>query len=462
MIATGACFGWVTPTLKHFLKPQSPVPMTHAESSWVVSMIEFGNLFSPIPVGILIDSWGRKPWILSTGPLYFISWIIIYYTKRVLVICVARFIQGLVMGIVFTAVPVYLGEISSPEIRGAITSIFQGAWYLGFLIEYCVGPYVSYDILIYITAVIPVISFVYFVFQPESPYYLILTQKYDEAAKSLAQLRGSTTELVKEELEKMIDNVQTEMEKKSSWTDIVKTSTDRRALLIVQVVGGVRTLSGMTAIFCYSTQLFAQVGNVPISPDVLTIIMGACMFISSFFNTAIIDIVGRRPILLVSTAGCAVSLFVVGVFFYLKKETSIDLVPYGWIPPTAIVSYCGILAFGLDPVSMTYRSEMFPANTRGIAASVNTINFTVGGFFTLKFYQVLEDSYGVYIIYFIFASICFFGNIWMYYIAVETKGKSLAEVQQDISDVVRKPVFPNCKDALPINSAQGTFKALTV
>lgn len=435
MVVTGTCFGWVTPTLLTFLGPDSPVPMTSSQASWMIALLEFGNLLTPIPAGFLADTYGRKPLILATGPLYILGWIIIMKAQTITVLCIARVLQGLALGIVYTVVPMYLGEIPSPKFRGAVTSIFQSAFYFGFLLEYCIGPFVSYRILNAVSAALPVLFIFCFMRQPETPYFLVMQGKMKEAAISLAWLRGKKRpEDVKQELESINESVGREMANEASWRDVMATSADRHALLIVNVVGVVKIMSGSVAVPTYCTQLFARTGFDMISPDVITIIMGTVIFFSSFFSTALTDITGRRPLLMISAIGCAFSHLAVSIYFFLDDRTGLDVKAFNWVCPLALVLYCLFLAFGLDPVAMTYRSEMFPANTRAVAASINTIIFTISAFISLKSYQIIADSIGVDVLYLGFSLVCFCGALWMYFIAIETKGKTLSDIQRELKE----------------------------
>ncbi|XP_046669429.1 facilitated trehalose transporter Tret1-like [Homalodisca vitripennis] len=409
--------------------------MTTSQASWMIALLEFGNLFTPIPAGYLADYYGRKPLILSTGPLYIISWIVIYNAHTIAVLCIARVIQGLALGIVYTVVPMYLGEIPSQNFRGTTTSVFQSAFYFGFLLEYCIGPIVSYKISIAVSAALPLISLICFLRQPETPYYYLMCGREEEAANSLVWLRGKRQpEEVKDELEVMVANVRSEMANRASWRDVIGTPADKRALLIVNVVGAVKILSGSVAVPTYCTQLFRLTGFDAVSPDVITIIMGSVIFTSSFFSTTLTDFTGRKPLLLTSSVGCAFSLFTVGVYFFLREKTELDVEHLNWICPLAIILYCVFLAFGLDPVAMTYRSEMFPANTRAVAASLNSISFTIGSFISLKMYQVVSDTVGVYSVYFGSALVCFLGSLWMYCITIETRGRSLSDIQRELRE----------------------------
>lgn len=86
----GTSYGWINPLLPRLLKPDSELPLSPGQGSWVVALIELGDLFSPLPAAKLVDYWGRKPLLLFTAPLYLISWILVLYTRSVPVLYFVR------------------------------------------------------------------------------------------------------------------------------------------------------------------------------------------------------------------------------------------------------------------------------------------------------------------------------------------------------------------------------------
>jgi len=102
---------------------------------------------------------------------------------------VARFLHGSAMAISLIVSPSYVGEMASVSIRGALTLVVELTYASGLLLSYVVGWVAEYETLAAVGAVIPVITGVLMVFIPESPYYLMMAGKPDEAAKSLRRLR---------------------------------------------------------------------------------------------------------------------------------------------------------------------------------------------------------------------------------------------------------------------------------
>lgn len=434
-VASGTCYAWVAQILARLLAPDSEVPMTASQSSWMVSAIDIGNFISPIPAAILVNRIGRKPCILSTGPMFLISWLLIAYIKKVETLYICRTIQGVAIGVIYTTLPVYLSEISRPNIRGMIMNMFQISVYFGIFFEYSIGPYFSFTNLTLITAIFPALFTVFFSLQPESPYYLIMKGNDKEAAKSLAWLRRKQIHEVRSELDEIANSVKKEMEDKVSCTTLIARQEDRRALALTLLVGGTGVLSGITSVWSYATDLFSRVSPTFISPHGLTITTGFVMFLASCCGSGFIDMSGRRPILLVSTVGCGVSMLSVSIYCFLNDKTDIDVSSFNFLAPLSTILYCAFFTFGLDPVITAYRSELFPSNTRSYASCICALVNTSAAFFTMKCYQPFTDTFGVYFNYLLYSLFSLVGATIMYFAAVETKGKSLSEVQARLREL---------------------------
>lgn len=409
--------------------------MTETQLSWIISTISIGELLGAIPAGMLSDKWGRKPFLLLTGPMYFLSWIVIFFSKSYVVFLIVRLVQGLAVSIVFTVLPVYLGEIASPSQRGRMAGIFSIGWFLGFFLEYCLGAFLLQTTFTLVTVAIPFIFTILFAFQPESPYYLVIKERYSEAASVLKYLRADSLQChIGYELEEIKTSVARDLAVKCSWKDVVDTAADRRALLVVLVMGFTRLYSGVMPLLTYCTQLFYISDITVLSPNVLTIILGLAMFLGGLVNTSLVDSVGRRPLINFSCIGSFFCLIIVGIFFFVKQKTSIDVSSFGWIVPLGVIIYCIFSVVGLFPVSIVYTSELFTNKTRGKSSSISTIQLTVGYFVSIKLYQIIIDYYGYFAVFWFFSLMCLLGGVILYCIAPETKGKSLFEIRAEVSN----------------------------
>ncbi|BES98432.1 facilitated trehalose transporter Tret1-like [Nesidiocoris tenuis] len=424
---TAVAFCWLEPLMLKLIAPDSEIPMTTSDTSWLLASIELGEVFTTIPAGLLADRYGRKPLILSTGPLSLLGWILVLTTRNLPVLYVVRIIQGVCIAIVYTVVPMYIAEISEPRIRGELSVHFQTMWYLGITFIYIIGPLFDYQTYTYLCAIWPVVFTLTFMLMPESPYYLCMVKKQEKAAKALRWLRA--TDDVDVEFHEINRSVEADMKGKGSWKDIIATKKDRKAFFIVQLVCAIKYFNGMPAIVSYATETFMK--GSTIDPHILTISFGILLCVTTTCTAFVSDSVGRRPLLLISTMGSIVFNVIIGVYYFLNEKTEIDVNPYSWIMLTSLAGFCISANIGLGPLLQTVQAEYFPSNTRGIGGGITEMTASITAFINLKQYQIVIDYFGIYMNYFIFALSALVGFVLLYFTVTETAGQSLGEIQNN-------------------------------
>lgn len=119
-MAAGCALTWSSPTLDKLKKKanQEPDPsfsltITDEESTWVSSLVTLGAAIGPILSGFILDRLGRKNTILFSMILSIITWLLIGFVPNLYVLCAARFVLGISVGLIFTAVPTYIAEVST-------------------------------------------------------------------------------------------------------------------------------------------------------------------------------------------------------------------------------------------------------------------------------------------------------------------------------------------------------------
>uniref|UniRef100_A0A1B6LYD2 Major facilitator superfamily (MFS) profile domain-containing protein n=1 Tax=Graphocephala atropunctata TaxID=36148 RepID=A0A1B6LYD2_9HEMI len=430
--ASSSLLAWVTPILPHLLSPNSEIPMTPEEVSWMVSIPELANLITPIPAGLMANRLGRKPMILGSAPLFTLGWAIIIYYKSYNSLLIARCIQGAAVGIVYTVVPVYLGEIAGTDSRGAITSLFFIMNWMGYLFEYCTGPFLSFDNYTLLTLATTVLYFLLVWILPESPYYCLMRGDRKEAYKSLMWFRRSTDELLRKEFDMMTLTIDEDQVQETSWTEVVSNPADRKALYLILFAGSLRILSGTMPLLSYATETFQNSPDPFIAPKYITMVLGLVLVFGAGVSFFTLDLLGRRSLLIISSLGSSIALCIAGTFYFLETKTTVDISQYSWVAPVAILVYAAVDVGGLYPVNTAYTSELFKSNTRAVAASIATLISTFFTFITLKFYQTLIDLFGIYFNFFIFSGLCLIGAIISYFIMPETKNKTFSQIRKEL------------------------------
>ncbi|KAF6202407.1 hypothetical protein GE061_004806 [Apolygus lucorum] len=455
VMTTATCFAWMEPLMSRFIGPDSEIPnLTTDDTSWLVASIEIGEVVATIPAGLLADRFGRKPLILSTGPMSLVGWILILTTRNLVVLYVVRVIQGLVLAISFTVVPMYIAEIADPRIRGELSGHFKTLWYLGILYVYIIGPLFSYQTYIYLCTGLPIVFIVLYSFMPESPYYFCMRCKHDKAETALKWLRA--TEDVDKEFKSISSSVEGEMKNKGSWRDLIATKADRKAFFIVQLVCCIKYLNGMPAVVAYATETF-KTGSAE-NAHTLTIALGVVLCLSCFGSAFISDSVGRRPLLLISIAGSIFFNVLIATYYFLVEKTSIDVSDYYWIMFISLGGFCFSANVGLGPLLQTMQAEYFPSNTRGLGGGITEMTASVTTFINLKAYQMLTDYFGIYMNYVTFSFFGIVGFILLYLTCPETAGRSLGEIQTDLAKDANEVITGEQNDGFDEESTSNTTR----
>ncbi|XP_050543036.1 facilitated trehalose transporter Tret1-like [Daktulosphaira vitifoliae] len=423
----GIILGWTSPIMKELLGPNSPIPMSVDESSWFVSIIDWGLIVGSIPFGILSDRWGRKLSLLLIGPLALFTWIGVLWVDNFRGLLIIRFFQGLLSAGAYTILPVYAGEIAGSKIRGALGTMFQILMYVGILYVYVIGTYLDFKNLTYALMVGPILFFVLFLFVPESPHFYIMQNRLPDAKRSLIWLRGVADQSIDEEMDSAVDCICKEM-RNASFSELFTDHFSLKALAIVQGLSVFRVMAGITALISYASITFSEM-HVDIDPNKLSIIFACSVLFAALPSTILSDYVGRRPLMMISCTFCFVFDTAIFGYFYLDRKTNYDVIDYGWLCVAAVGGLSVAHTIGLGSLLSTINCELFPSNTRSTANAINTITLTIVSFLALKIYPVLAVNEGMYRNYLISSLFSLLSIICCYIWLPETKGKTFASIQ---------------------------------
>lgn len=427
-------FGWLVPILPILLSPESEFQMSLDDASWVVTIPELGTLISALPAGFMADRFGRKTVLLTITPIVLIGWGLIIYYKTFPALIVARIIQSLAIGITFTIVPMYLGEIASPQYRGAISSMFSIFWWLGYPYEFVLGSLLNYDAFTYTTAFTSVAFFFAFLWQPESPYFYLMKNDISKAKKSLSWFLYIDEAETNQELDRIKRSIDEEQKKKGDMKELLATPTNRKAMIILILVGFLRVFCGLIPLLSYSTETLVFAGDdFVLSPNNVTIFIGVFIVVGSICSFFLIDYFGRISLLLFSCSISGIMMFSIGTFYLLKSYRTINVSSFTWVPPICLMIFCLVASMGIFPVSVSYTSELFDSSTRANASSVMTFYTMFLGFIVLKFYFTMVIHFGIFINFYIFALSCFLGVFLALTVLPETKGKTFEQIRIELS-----------------------------
>ncbi|XP_043273374.1 facilitated trehalose transporter Tret1-like [Venturia canescens] len=434
MLNVGLLMGWPASSLPKLLHQSSrendenEIKITVEEASWVVSIMIFAAIVGPLLCNFLVDRIGRK-WSLGAVVLAMLtSWIITGLAQTVELIDVGRFIGGLGVGAAFPLTAMYLGEIAEARIRGVLGSTLTIAFISGQVLSFSVGPWISRAMLSLFSALPLVIFLIAFPWLPESPYFCLMKGAREKAAASLMWLRRRSD--VEKELSSLEMTVAQEQknQNQSRVASIFKVRGNRRAFLIGMGLMTFQLLTGTHAITAYAGVIFEDSGLTGWTSWSL-LILGVFELVAGICALFVIDLVGRRPLLIASTFLSALFMLIEGVFFHLK-DLEYDTSSFSWVPLVGLVGFNFAILPGLGGVTWVLIGEIFPTNVKAFASMFLGMYGSVLGFAVTKLYEPVGSELGIYSVYYFFASVTFVGIFFIYFWVPETKKLTFDDIQK--------------------------------
>ncbi|KAJ8977238.1 hypothetical protein NQ317_003813 [Molorchus minor] len=404
--------------------------LTSEETSWISALLPLGAVFGPFLFGYLADKIGRKYTLLTCGAPVLISYLILAFSKTAILYYVARFLTGMSVGGVFTVLPIYVGEIAEDSNRGALGSSMNCFITAGLTFSYCVGPYVSITLFNVILAIFPCVFLIlFFMLGYESPHYYVSNQKHDEAKFTLQKIRG--TEAEKTDIELL--DIQTKIKEEGNGriADIFKSKGLIKAFSISVGLLAFQQFSGINAILFYAQNIFEEAGT-SLKPEICSILIGVVQFLASFVTPLIVDRLGRKVLLIFSGVGMAVSELPLGVYVYLNDHDH-DVSSISFLPILCLIVYIITYNVGFGPLPWTIMGELFPSNVKSSASSLSAAICWFLGFLIAKYFESISASIGMGPSFWIFGSCCMVSIPFCLLYVIETKGKSLQEIQNALN-----------------------------
>ncbi|XP_018320230.1 facilitated trehalose transporter Tret1-like [Agrilus planipennis] len=407
-------------------------PITTEEQSWIASLLSCGAITGPFVAGFLVDRIGRK-WTLvyASGIPLTTSFLMLAFAKTTVLYYVARFIGGMGMGVVFTALPMYVGEISETPIRGILTSFINIFMVSGELVSYALGPFIPVMWFTIICAIFPAAFVILFSFFPDSPHYFISKNNIPAAESSLAKLRGTTVGGIEKEFAIIKENVENDMKSRGTIIDVLKSRGLRKGLLICLGLVTFVQFSGFPIVLTYASDVFNASGG-SINSDISSLIVGVVQFVVGLTVPLLVERLGRKTLLLMSAIGMVISIVPLGVYFYLK-ENGHDVSSIGWFPIVTMIAFIITYNFGFGPLPWTLMGELFPADVKAASSTITACYSSFMAFIVVRVFSIVQNAVGLGVTYWIFSASCLSGAFFTLFFIVETKGKTFSEIQEILS-----------------------------
>ncbi|XP_056447769.1 solute carrier family 2, facilitated glucose transporter member 5-like [Gadus chalcogrammus] len=399
-----------------------------------VSMYPLGGLLGSLMVAPLVNKLGRKGTLLFNNIFSIVPAVMMGVSETIRsyeIIIVARVLVGICAGLSSNVVPMYLGEISPKNLRGALGIVPQLFITIGILsaqvlgIRNILGNSTGWPLMLGLTGIPAVVELLLLPLFPESPRYLLIQRGDDTTArKALQRLRG--WEEVDEELSEMrLENQSERAEGQLSVVRLLSQASLRWQLTSIIVMNMGQQLSGVNAIYYYADSIYASAGVQENHIQFVTVGTGAVNVVMTIAAVFIVEAAGRRLLLLIGFGICCAACVLLTIA--LKFQESLSWMPY--LSIACIIIYVIGHAIGPSPIPYVVTTEIFRQSSRPaafmVAGSVHWLcNFTVGLVFPF-----LERGLGPYS-FIIFSGICLATFIYIWMVVQETKNKTFLEISQ--------------------------------
>lgn len=356
-----------------------------------------------------------------------VGWLTIAFATNVAALFVGRLFFGFSYGFTFTALPVYLGEIASDRIRGFLSAMPSAVTKSGFMFVFSIAPFISITLMAWI-AIVPVCLFVLtFMWLPESPYYWLGKQNRSAAKESLQRLRRRSD--VEVELDMMEVIVRKSEDNHGTWSEILSVD-NRKGLIAALGIAAIVPMSGSSAITDYSQMIFEKI-NSNMDAVEASIILAAVQLVSAVLGNCVVDVVGRKPLLLFSSMSMGICTTVVTAYFYLDSN-GYDVSDLGWVPITVLMIFQIGFNVGLATVAFTLMAELFPKNLKSIVNAMYMVAGSLMDVMVSKLFQTVSDGLGSDVPFAVFSVSSFLFVVFVVFVIPETKGKRMDDILVDM------------------------------
>ncbi len=409
---------------------------------WAMSSALFGCIFGAIVSGMAADRYGRKPLLILAGLLFTVSAVMTGLAWDFSSFITARIIGGLGIGLASNLSPMFIAEISPAHIRGRFVSINQltivigilAAQVVNLLIARPISPQTTAEVICqswngqygwrWMFAAETVPAFLFFILMfyiPESPRWLVKYGKHEPARKTLTRIGGPT--YANTEIEAIRRTISDEEVARVNYKDLLAPELSRVILLGI-FLAVFQQWCGINVIFNYAQEVFAASGYGVSDIMFNIVVTGIVNLIFTFVAIFTVDKLGRRPLMLIGSAGLAGIYALMGIGYYFQSSGMHMLI----LVILAIACY----AMTLAPITWVVISEIYPNRIRGAAMSLAVLSLWLACTVLTLTFPYMNKKLGAHGSFGIFSLICIAGLVVVARSLPETKGRSLEQIEQEM------------------------------
>ena len=340
-----------------------------------------------------------------------------------------RIIGGIGVGIASMLSPMYIAEIAPANIRGKLVSWNQFAIIFGMLIVYFVNYIIASSgddgwlneigwRYMFASETIPAIIFLILLyFVPETPRYLIMKSREEEAKTILNKIVGS------EKAPALFSDIKESLkENNSPWL------TFGGLIIVIGILLSVfQQFVGINVVLYYASEIFRNMGSDTDTSLLQTILVGAINLIFTVLAIYTVDKFGRKPLMIIGGIGMGFCMFALGFAFYFNQ--------LGLVALFAMLGYVAFFAMSWGPVTWVLLSEIFPNSIRSAMSMAVAAQWIANMIISWTFPMMNDNSwltnqFNHGFTYWIYGAMGLLSAVFVWKVVPETKGRTLEDMQK--------------------------------
>jgi MFS transporter, SP family, galactose:H+ symporter len=395
---------------------------------WIVSSMMFGAAVGAAGAGWMSASLGRKRSLILGAVLFVAGSLLCGAAWSPQSLIAARFVLGLAIGVAAFTAPLYLAEVASEDTRGAMISLYQLMITIGIFIAFLSDTAFSYSgswrWMLGIIAIPGVLFLFGLMFLPDSPRWLMMRNRKDDAIAVLQRLRGNA-QIVARETADIEEQLQTPQR---GWHLFLENKNFRRSVALGVMLQLVQQFTGMNVVMYYAPRIFHDMGYDTASQMWFTAVVGLTNVLATFIAIGLVDRWGRKPILYTGFSVMAAGLGVVGTMMHL------GIVSHAEQTLTVAMLLLFIVGFAMSagPLIWTLCSEVQPLKGRDFGIGCSTFTNWIANMIVGATFLTLLNGIGNAATFWLYAGLNLLFLIFTYALVPETKGVTLEQIERKL------------------------------
>ena len=395
---------------------------------WIVSSMMLGAAIGALGAGWMSATLGRKRSLILGGVLFVTGSLLSGAAWSPETLVAARVILGLAIGVATFTAPLYLAEVAEEHIRGAMISLYQLMITIGILVAFLSDTAFSYSgnwrWMLGIIAIPGILFLLGLFLLPDSPRWLMMRGRKQEATDVLQKLRGDAGHAAREvaDIEEQLKTPQ------RGWHLFLENRNFRRSVGLGVLLQVMQQFTGMNVVMYYAPRIFQDMGYATTAQMWFTAVVGLTNVLATFIAIGLVDRWGRKPILYTGFSVMAVGLGLVGTMMHLGIAT------HGEQIFTVAMLLIFIVGFAMSagPLIWALCSEVQPLKGRDFGIGCSTFTNWVANMIVGATFLTLLNGIGNAATFWLYAALNLVFLVITFVLIPETKNVTLEQIERNL------------------------------